>query len=231
MKLFFSTIVLAFSPIALSSPCFSIGTKPSDLFRLSSPTHLTDDPIEEILKARHKIARAMAIEFHRDQLYGDHVYEYHLHKVRSVLKRFGFGQNSRIGLMLGTAAWLHDIIEDTPITFATLENLFGTEIADTVRCVSNDRTEGLSKMELKERTFLLTSTNPLAIILKLADRIANMEESLKNFEQGKDNRLQKYVDEWPLFSRILRPKGGPEKMWRHLNRLTSVAKSRLASAP
>jgi guanosine-3',5'-bis(diphosphate) 3'-pyrophosphohydrolase len=76
-------------------------------------------------------------------------------------------------------ALLHDVIEDTPVTRAEIEGLFGAEIAELVEGVTK-----LSKLELSSehlrqaenlRKFILAISRDVRVLLvKLADRLHNM---------------------------------------------------------
>jgi guanosine-3',5'-bis(diphosphate) 3'-pyrophosphohydrolase len=76
-------------------------------------------------------------------------------------------------------ALLHDVIEDTPVTRAEIEALFGAEIAELVEGVTK-----LSKLELSSehlrqaenlRKFILAISRDVRVLLvKLADRLHNM---------------------------------------------------------
>lgn len=94
-------------------------------------------------KDQHKDVIRFAISKHEaeyNQMYGDEPYSYHLRQVRSVLKRFGFGpKDSLLGLKLGTAAWLHDVIEDTNVTYDQVWELFGHDIA--IKVISDPQHE------------------------------------------------------------------------------------------
>ncbi|WP_395670364.1 RelA/SpoT family protein [Phenylobacterium sp.] len=76
-------------------------------------------------------------------------------------------------------ALLHDVIEDTPVTRAEIEQLFGAEIGELVEGVTK-----LSKLELSSehlrqaenlRKFILAISRDVRVLLvKLADRLHNM---------------------------------------------------------
>jgi (p)ppGpp synthase/HD superfamily hydrolase len=71
-------------------------------------------------------ARAFAIVRHGDQRYGQRPYVTHLAAVRAVLRDFD------IGGALGVAAWLHDLVEDTPTTRDEVAERFGPAVAALV---------------------------------------------------------------------------------------------------
>ncbi len=76
-------------------------------------------------------------------------------------------------------ALLHDVIEDTPVTRAEIDQLFGTEIGELVEGVTK-----LSKLELSSehlrqaenlRKFILAISRDVRVLMvKLADRLHNM---------------------------------------------------------
>ena len=187
-----------------------------------SKVQALDDSVKEF-KRKHKRGVKLALENHdgKGQTYGDKPYSTHLRKVRSILKRFGYGpRNSLLGLRLGTAAWLHDIIEDTGISIEVLIEAVGEDIASIVMNLTNEpHKEGVSQEERKRITFMRVASRPESRIIKLADRIANVEESLTNKFLGGVSKIEKYNEEWPSFEKHIRKPGEAEEMWTHLERL------------
>ena len=176
------------------------------------------------LKEMHKDVIRFALtkhEYENNQRYGVLPYSYHLRKVRGVLKRFGFGpKDSIFGLKLGTAAWLHDVIEDTDATFEEISELFGKDIANIVIGVTKmDKETGKTAEEMLRLTYARTKANKGSRILKLADRIANVEEGILDLFAGKKSKVQKYFSEFPIFKELLYVPGDSEEMWQHLEGL------------
>jgi len=62
------------------------------------------------------------------------------------------------------AGILHDVVEDTPVTLRDVEENFGTEVALLV--------DGLTK--LRKKLFLSAAQDPRVVIVKLADRLHNI---------------------------------------------------------
>lgn len=154
------------------------------------------------------LAKEFALKAHGNQKYGKSPYGYHLHKVVNVLKRFGHESN-----LLLASAWLHDVVEDTYVNISEIEQIFGTEIASVVDLVTN--VSGIPKKKSKVLTYSRIATNPTAMTVKLADRIANVEEGILNAKTGK---VSKYRKEHTLFSSLLGNTHEPE-MWSYLNGL------------
>lgn len=109
------------------------------------------------------------------QLYGDLVpYTHHLAAVEQVLLRFGFKDEE-----LRVAAWLHDVIEDTrdkpnKVKRRIIEEKFGEPVGELVWAVTSE--EGHNRAVRNAMTYpKIRAAGPLAVALKLADRIANIE--------------------------------------------------------
>ncbi|MFD6392151.1 HD domain-containing protein [Nocardia sp. NPDC055029] len=117
---------------------------------------------------RETEAREFAVEAHGDQRYGDHPYIIHLAAVRAVLDDFGYNGS------LAAAAWLHDVVEDTPVTAEDVESRFGREVLDLVWAVTGI---GPNRKARNLDAYSKITAHPQAVILKLADRTANAEAS------------------------------------------------------
>lgn len=153
----------------------------------------------------YREARMVSIQAHGNQTYDD-IFPYHKHldDVVDVLKRFGFSGKYII------AGYLHDIIEDTSLSYNKVKRYYGFEVAEMVYCVTDEL--GRDREEKKRKTLPKTAENPDAIILKLADRIANLEHG---------GKIDMYLGEYKHFKEMLydnTPKDGL-KMWDTIERL------------
>ncbi|MEG4286349.1 HD domain-containing protein [Microcoleus sp. A006_D1] len=138
-------------------------------------------------------AKDFAIAKHANQKYGDRPYSYHLAQVSQVLSEFGYLSDEAIA----AAAWLHDTLEDTETTYTELVSEFGHEISDIVFAVTNE--PGENRAAKFRKTALKIQSHKKALIVKLADRIANTEASLET-----NRKLYKmYNKEFPLFKELL----------------------------
>lgn len=166
-----------------------------------------------------KEAEAFALQSHGSQKYGEHPYSAHLQNVVSSLYRYC--PKEILTEHHVAAAWLHDTVEDTPVKISDIKNKFGQRVSNIVYAVTNelgcDRTEKTLKTLQKVR-----STGKDAVIVKLADRIANTEFSMANhqklMEEGKVGRHYKmYQDEYPIFCWALKNDShGIDNMWGYL---------------
>jgi len=143
---------------------------------------------------------------HKNQKY-DEIFPYmkHIRDVIDVLKRFDFKSNK----MLISAA-LHDAMEDDGLSYNDIKKYFGFEVAEIVYCVTDEL--GRNRKEKKEKTLPKTASNPDAIILKLGDRIANIEHG---------GKIDMYAKEYAEFkgALYLNTPIGARPMWDHLEKL------------
>ena len=130
----------------------------------------------------------VAVDAHKDQRRkSGEAYIFHpIAVAKIVASEIGLGATSI------AAAWLHDIVEDTPITVHDIEKLFNPKVAQLV--------EGLTKISLVQkdlnasiqaenfRKMILTLNDDVRVILiKLADRLHNMQtmDSMREDKQTK----------------------------------------------
>jgi len=166
-------------------------------------------------------AKQFAIEAHGDQHYGTGPYVTHLQAVHGTLVEFGYTDEDLLA-----AAWLHDVIEDTQYGFGDIHREFGLRIALIVDGVT-DEPKGGTRADRHKWTYPKIATDQCFVILKLADRIANMRES----EKTSPGLLNMYRREYPEFRKALKdpwgviakylgnPKG-LSAMWAEMDRLS-----------
>lgn len=156
----------------------------------------------------YREARMAAVKAHSNQTYADiFPYEKHLDDVVEVLKRFGFSGKYLV------AGYLHDVMEDDSISYNDLKRHFGLEVAEMVYCCTDEL--GRNRKEKKEKTLPKTASNPDAIITKLGDRIANIEQG---------GKVDMYREEYAEFKGALylnTPADG-RAMWKHLENLLQI---------
>jgi (p)ppGpp synthase/HD superfamily hydrolase len=145
--------------------------------------------------------------------YGKRPYSYHLEMVVEVAKRFGFTDPDIIG-----ACYAHDVIEDTQICGEDLLRMgFPPEVVRLTELVTDE--PGANRDEKKAATYPKIRTDKKAVIIKLCDRIANVEHS----NAAGDSMLKRYRREHPEFTKQLRrPEDGLENMWAHLDKIIGV---------
>lgn len=81
------------------------------------------------------------------------------------------------------AALLHDTVEDTDTTFEEIEDIFGSVVCGIVREVTDDKS--LEKQERKRLQIVHAATaSHKAKLVKLADKLDNLRDLLKNTPNG-----------------------------------------------
>ena len=151
------------------------------------------------------IASDLALQWHGSQFYGNKPYSTHLEAVVAVLCRFGFCDPETTA-----AGWLHDILEDTECTVEELKKCGVSEnTIDMVKAVTDE--PGVNRKERKAKTYLKIKKSRDAIILKLADRIANVEAG---------DKKEMYLNEHPSFyAALYKYDAIVEPMWLYLGNL------------
>jgi len=128
---------------------------------------------------------------HKNQRYDWHEYIFHLEQVVQILEDFGYEEEYLI------CGYLHDIIEDQGVKCKEIKAHFGEWVAEIVYCCTDEL--GRTRKEKKEKTYPKQKNNKDAIIIKLADRIANGRYSKKTDSK----HFQVYVGEYPEFKKQL----------------------------
>lgn len=149
--------------------------------------------ISELLES-HSLedqARELATHAHRHQKYGNQPYVVHL---ADVVRRVKTITNDPEVI---AAAWLHDTIEDTQITYGDVERQFGENVAKMVWAVTGVGHDRAAKMANAIEKIAQT---PGAELVKSADRLSNAAASKA---EQKHKLYQRYKDEHTNLSPVL----------------------------
>lgn len=92
------------------------------------------------------------------------------------------------------AGLLHDILEDTVITFDTLKNEFGEKIADMVVTCTEDKTLSWEERKNNKVKFLTETNDENIKKIACADKLSNMRSITIDLEKYQD-------DLWKRFNR------------------------------
>lgn len=101
-------------------------------------------------------------------------YVSHLRRTAELVRRYVPAGDPLREEMLA-AAWLHDVLEDTAASREELAAEFGAAVADMVWAVTDG--PGRTREERKGATYPRIRATPGAAVIKLCDRIANVEEA------------------------------------------------------
>lgn len=154
-----------------------------------------------------KKAKEFALKAHGQQLYGDKPYIVHLQAVVSHLECYG--ETAQI------VGYLHDVVEDTEVSYNEVKELFGKFIADCVAIVTDEpgSNRGARKKKTYEKMSKVSGDLELALTVKAADRLANLQACLTD-----DNKklLAMYKNEHPTFQLSVYRKNLCEDIWQKI---------------
>lgn len=155
-----------------------------------------------------------AMEKHAGQLYGDKPYIVHLEEVFTIvydaLSHLGsdpyLDHDAHVFLI---AALLHDVVEDCyddrAAGMAEILELFGEDVATAVEYLTD--LDGVTRVVRKAKFFARMDGifGPrdhrfTALVVKVADRLANMRTGLRD---GRKDKLTMYLKEMPHFLHML----------------------------
>jgi (p)ppGpp synthase/HD superfamily hydrolase len=155
-------------------------------------------------------AREFAIKAHGDQKYGDQPYSVHLDAVAALAAPYG---NDAV-----VVAYLHDAVEDTPTTPQQIETEFGAKVAACVALLTDE--PGANRKERKAKTYAKLATvsgeTELALIVKAADRLANVRACVAN---NLERLWNVYHSEHSAFKSAAFREGLCDPLWSELDRL------------
>jgi hypothetical protein len=123
-------------------------------------------------------ALAVATAAHIMQKYAGGPFIEHPKAVVTVLHRYGITDPDVL-----CAGYLHDTVEDTVVTVEDIRMLFGDDVADIVWRVTD--APGATRAIRKAATYPKIAGRDEAIIVKMADRIANCIQGGKKGNGGK----------------------------------------------
>jgi (p)ppGpp synthase/HD superfamily hydrolase len=145
-------------------------------------------------------ARAVAMHAHGDQKYGDEPYVVHLDEVAALCEPYG--EEAVV------VAYLHDALEDTDLPPEAVETAFGAQARATVEALTDPpmKTRKERKAASYAKLAAIASDSPiaLALVVKAADRLANVRRCVLNANSG---LLDMYRKEQPDFDRAVRRAG------------------------
>lgn len=124
-------------------------------------------------------------------------FTYHLELVNKILKTLTDDDN------ILAAGWLHDVIEDTPITLEELKKEFNDELCYYVELETEDKSLSWKERKLKQIQELKENKSKV-VLIAYSDKIANLTEMANDYKLIKDEL-------WNRFNR-----GKEEQYWYYL---------------
>ena len=139
-----------------------------------------------------------------------YLYE-HLGKVVQVAEKFIYYIDEENRMNVLASCWLHDSIEDGRLTYNDIKKRTNEEVAEIVYRLTNFKGK-TRKERANDEYYQMIKEHPLALFVKLCDRISNVEDSLNS-----DIMLKKYKEEYSTFKDKLLTNNYPE-MWELLDK-------------
>jgi (p)ppGpp synthase/HD superfamily hydrolase len=160
-------------------------------------------------------AREFAVRAHGDQRYGERPYSVHLDAVAELAAPFG--ETAQV------VGYLHDTVEDTAVTLDEVRERFGAAVAACVSLLTD--AAGANRKERKAKTYArlaeVHGEAELALIVKAADRLANVRASVRDGNQG---LLAMYRGEQAAFRAAAYRAGQCDALWNELEQLLDGSK-------
>jgi guanosine-3',5'-bis(diphosphate) 3'-pyrophosphohydrolase len=129
--------------------------------------------------------------------------------------------DNNVDIPLLTAAVLHDTLEDTDTTFEEITEVFGDEIASTVREVTDD----MSLSKERRRQIQIDKALSLSVNakkIKIADKICNILDIIQTRYHWNDRQKHEYID-WSV-KVVDNCRGVDEVLEREFDKVLSIAK-------
>jgi len=143
-------------------------------------------------------ARVFAAKKHVGQTYngGKDNYMFHLEAVHDIAESVGLPEEIRV------AAYLHDVLEDTPVTYEELKDRFGEPVANLVEAVTGrGATRNIRNSDAHRK---IIKAGAPAALLKLCDRYINSKFSRRlAFDGGTRDYFNLYKKEQPAFMEMI----------------------------
>ncbi|MFN8121202.1 MAG: peptide deformylase [Thermoleophilia bacterium] len=160
-------------------------------------------------------AATLARIAHAGQRYNEDPYTAHLEEVVAVLGEHGVDDPQIVA-----AAWLHDVVEDTPVEAEAVAEEFGARVGAIVSAVSvPDWDDGEAA---RRDSWTRIAATPAAVVVKLGDRIANVRRG--------GTKALKYPGQQATFRELLGP-ADPGGFTDEVARLWDTLEAELARLP
>lgn len=120
--------------------------------------------------------KAFVEKAHEGQVYAGHPFTYHLEAVASRARQYRDLIDSSLWDTVETAAYLHDVLEDTSTTPEDLRALFGPDVVEIVENVT-DKLPDQPRRIRHRATYPVIAGHLPSLYVKLCDRLANVEQA------------------------------------------------------
>lgn len=161
-------------------------------------------------------AREFAVVAHGDQKYGSRPYVAHLDEVAKIVSGLDRGETA------AAIAYLHDVLEDTHVKPQEIEQHFGAFVRECVELLTDPDAESRKERKriLHDRLRGVTESHYLALLVKAADRLANIRTSARD----NPSLLGMYRQEHPAFREAAFRPGLCDPLWTEMERTLRAAR-------
>lgn len=144
-----------------------------------------------------QLAKLLSVHLHQNQRYGGYPYfETHIMTVYNKVFDVVYNPLTILGGYSGEdaeiVAYLHDVLEDSDFESEMIEMLFGSDIAHALCLLSKSYMYGGKRVKALSYESYIEDiiSDPLALIVKICDTKANLEQSMLD---GNEKRITKYT--------------------------------------
>ena len=159
----------------------------------------------------------VAQRVHADQTYEIFPYIYHVLSVRDLAKKLGYDE------IIVVASILHDVLEDSFLSYSVLKRHFGLEIAEICFALWDEK--GRNRKEKHEKTYPAIRESWKATVVKVLDRVVNKKTS----EEFNPSKAKMYRKEHSFFVESLTNSKHPKDVNKAWDLLEEIMKEANAS--
>lgn len=176
--------------------------------KTATNTSETGGQVHPMVMQQSQQARDFAAIVHDGQTYGPgESYMVHLDAVAALV---GDDDTTK------TIAYLHDVVEDTPVPLTVVKETFGDFVAECVAILTDE--PGINRKGRKAASHAKLAKvcidHSAALVVKAADRVANVEACVR---KGNTGLLQMYQREQEAFKAAAYRPGLCDNLWNRID--------------
>lgn len=162
------------------------------------------------------------------QKYGDKPYSYHLAMVADYTAQYVHLVSVENQTLAMKGAWVHDLLEDLGFSYSynDVSNLLGADVAEISFLLQTPKGRNRSERHC-DAYYQELATSLVAVLVKIADRMANLKASIESFltKPKRGSLLYRYVSERGHFEKHMRSAWPQlEPAWEELDKTYSEAR-------
>lgn len=174
--------------------------------------------------------KSFAIKAHDSvgQMYGDKPYSYHLAMVANYTSQFAHLLSIENQTLAIKGAWVHDLLEDLGFSYSynDVSAILGADVAEVSFLLQTPKGRNRAERHC-DAYYQELATNIVAVLVKIADRMANLQASIQSFldKPKRGSLLHRYVLERGYFEKHMRSAWPQlEPAWEELDEVYGTAR-------